>query len=211
MGRSISRQRVDDIDGSRPAQTVAFALDGQRFEIDLSDARAATLRGVFAPYIAAGRTAGRRRSAAHTQRSTTVVLVDSPTRRASARSSGAAATPADGLPSTQVLPTEQSTVAPAGAESLERRTRWTSATVEIEDRPLAVVVPLPCQPQVGIGGSDIAALRVRLATEVGELTRVLAVAVLAAATDRLIRAIVKPTDVPASRESSEFVSATLRT
>lgn len=210
MGRSISRQRVDDIDGSRPAQTVAFALDGQRFEIDLSDARAATLRGVFAPYIAAGRTAGRRRSAAHTERSTTVA-VDSPSRRASARSSAAAPTPADGPPSTQVLPTEQSTVAPAGAESLERRTRWTSATVEIEDRPLAVVVPLPCQPQVGIGGSDIAALRVRLATEVGELTRVLVVAVLAAATDRLIRAIVKPTDVPASRESSEFVSATLRT
>jgi hypothetical protein len=210
VGRSISRQRVDDIDGSRPAQTVAFALDGQRFEIDLSDARAATLRGAFAPYIAAGRTAGRRRSAAHTQRSTTVA-VDSPSRRASARSSAAAPTPADGPPSTQVLPTEQSTVAPAGAESLERRTRWTSATVEIEDRPLAVVVPLPCRPQVGIGGSDIAALRVRLATEVGELTRVLAVAVLAAATDRLIRAIVKPTNVPASRESSEFVSATLRT
>ncbi len=53
---------VDDIDGSAAAETVEFALDGVRFEIDLSSHNAAKLRATLEPWIAAARrTGGRRR------------------------------------------------------------------------------------------------------------------------------------------------------
>ena len=39
----------DDIDGSEPAQTVNFALDGKTYEIDLSEQHAAALRDALAP------------------------------------------------------------------------------------------------------------------------------------------------------------------
>jgi hypothetical protein len=45
----------DDIDGSEPAQTVHFALDGEAYEIDLSEEHAAALRDALAPWIAAAR------------------------------------------------------------------------------------------------------------------------------------------------------------
>ena len=45
----------DDIDGSEPAQTVYFALDGKTYEIDLSEQHAAALRDALAPWIAAAR------------------------------------------------------------------------------------------------------------------------------------------------------------
>jgi len=57
VGRRVSTQRVDDIDGSAASQTVAFSIDHQRLEIDLSDDNATALRAVFAPYVAAGREA----------------------------------------------------------------------------------------------------------------------------------------------------------
>ena len=45
----------DDIDGSEPAKTVQFSLDGKAYEIDLSEQNAATLRDALAPWIAAAR------------------------------------------------------------------------------------------------------------------------------------------------------------
>jgi hypothetical protein len=45
---------------SGPTRTVCFGLDGQDFEIDLSDETAAELREVFDRYITAGRRVGRR-------------------------------------------------------------------------------------------------------------------------------------------------------
>ncbi len=51
----------DDIDGSEPAQTVRFALDGEEYEIDLSEERAAQLRTSLEPWMAAGRRAARSR------------------------------------------------------------------------------------------------------------------------------------------------------
>lgn len=45
----------DDIDGSEPAQTVHFALDGTEYEVDLSGEHAAALRECLEPWIAAGR------------------------------------------------------------------------------------------------------------------------------------------------------------
>ncbi|MGC5345020.1 histone-like nucleoid-structuring protein Lsr2 [Streptomyces sp. DT24] len=45
----------DDIDGGAAAETVAFALDGKSYEIDLSPTNAKKLRKALAPYVAAGR------------------------------------------------------------------------------------------------------------------------------------------------------------
>jgi nucleoid-associated protein Lsr2 len=53
----------DDIDGGAAAETVAFALDGKSYEIDLNPSNAKKLRKALAPYMAAGRkqtTAGKR-------------------------------------------------------------------------------------------------------------------------------------------------------
>ncbi|AXB44796.1 histone-like nucleoid-structuring protein Lsr2 [Amycolatopsis albispora] len=53
---------VDDIDGSDATQTVPFTLDGAAYEIDLSDDNAARLRDEFAPFVAAGRRTGGRKT-----------------------------------------------------------------------------------------------------------------------------------------------------
>jgi hypothetical protein len=42
----------DDLDGGRADETVRFAMDGVEYEIDLSKANAAALRGVLTDYIA---------------------------------------------------------------------------------------------------------------------------------------------------------------
>jgi len=54
---------VDDLDGTVPAEeTVTFALDGTRYEIDLSAAHAATLREDLSTWVThARRTGGRTR------------------------------------------------------------------------------------------------------------------------------------------------------
>lgn len=43
---------IDDLDGSEGAETVTFGLDGTTYEIDLSEANAASLREALAPYLA---------------------------------------------------------------------------------------------------------------------------------------------------------------
>jgi hypothetical protein len=45
-----------EVEGS---ETIAFALDGSSYEIDVCDAHAAELRDSYAPYVGAGRRAGR--------------------------------------------------------------------------------------------------------------------------------------------------------
>ena len=40
-------------------ETIAFGLDGSSYEIDVCDDHAAELRDAFAPYVGAGRRAGR--------------------------------------------------------------------------------------------------------------------------------------------------------
>lgn len=54
---------VDDIDGSSPAETVRFGLDGVDYEIDLSEKNAAALRQALESYLAAARRTGGRRGA----------------------------------------------------------------------------------------------------------------------------------------------------
>ncbi len=55
---------VDDLDGTEAADTVAFALDGVSYEIDLSEENAEKLRDALAGYVASARRVdGARRSA----------------------------------------------------------------------------------------------------------------------------------------------------
>jgi Lsr2 len=53
---------LDDIDGTAAAETVTFAIDGSRFEIDLSEQNAATLRAVMSGWISKSRRSGHRRA-----------------------------------------------------------------------------------------------------------------------------------------------------
>src|SRR5664279_68941 len=52
-------QLVDDLTGDNAAETVSFALDGARYEIDLTEDNAARLRDTLAVYIASARRATR--------------------------------------------------------------------------------------------------------------------------------------------------------
>ncbi|TQM11671.1 Lsr2 protein [Pseudonocardia kunmingensis] len=64
MAQKVTVMLVDDLDGTRASDTVAFGLDGRSYEIDLSEANAAKLRDTMAVYAAAGRrTGGRARRA----------------------------------------------------------------------------------------------------------------------------------------------------
>jgi hypothetical protein len=57
MVRKVQVVLQDDIDGSEPARTVHFSLDGKAYEIDLTELNAAALSECMAPWIAAARPA----------------------------------------------------------------------------------------------------------------------------------------------------------
>lgn len=60
MAQQTILELVDDLDGGRADETVAFALDGVEFVIDLSAANAARLRDTLAEFVGhARRTGGR--------------------------------------------------------------------------------------------------------------------------------------------------------
>jgi len=60
MARTVHVHLTDDLDGSDADETVSFALDGQMYEIDLSQDNAAELRSALKGYVeAARRAAGR--------------------------------------------------------------------------------------------------------------------------------------------------------
>jgi len=52
-------QLIDDLDGVEAQETVAFSLDGTRYEIDLSERNANQLRDALSVYIANARRATR--------------------------------------------------------------------------------------------------------------------------------------------------------
>jgi hypothetical protein len=60
MAQETTVRFVDDLDGSEASGTFAFGLEGQNYEIDLSDANAAKLRDALAPFVGAGRKTGGR-------------------------------------------------------------------------------------------------------------------------------------------------------
>ena len=230
MGRRVSTQRVDDIDGSTASQTVAFTIDHQRFEIDLSDANAAALRAVFAPYVAAGREADARRNRARQNGSGNNGAPKSASKKSVSRKSVSrksthqrsvphniaaqqkmptAEMPAPEKPagaSTELqrfasssstarsggrsLPRTPSTASTASPIPEERTGAQTSPTRTSDDKPDAPVVPLHRRAIVATE-IDVAAQRRRLMTGIGELLRVLAVATVTRATNRVVTVVAK--------------------
>ncbi|MCZ0981794.1 Lsr2 family protein [Streptomyces diastatochromogenes] len=86
MAQKIQVLLIDDLEGGEADETVAFGLDGKPYEIDLTAANAAKLRGILEPYTEAGRkTSGRPKSATAKR---TKVAANSGTIRAWARSNG---------------------------------------------------------------------------------------------------------------------------
>jgi hypothetical protein len=89
---------VDDVSGENADETVAFALDGQPYEIDLSAENAARLRDSLAEFVASARKPGgtarsARRSASNGRRS------GSPDVRAWAKEQGFAVSERGRIPS----------------------------------------------------------------------------------------------------------------
>lgn len=65
MAQKVTVALIDDLDGDRAEETVAFGLDGKAYEIDLSTNNADKLRDALANFVsAARRPGGRRRSGA---------------------------------------------------------------------------------------------------------------------------------------------------
>jgi hypothetical protein len=59
MAQRVETTLIDDLDGSKASETVAFAVDGTSYEIDLSKSNAAAMRRTFGPYVEHARRAGR--------------------------------------------------------------------------------------------------------------------------------------------------------
>lgn len=55
MARKVEVTLVDDLDGGEAEETVAFGLDGTRYEIDLSSSNAEKLRDTLTKFIDAAR------------------------------------------------------------------------------------------------------------------------------------------------------------
>lgn len=58
MAQRVDVQLVDDLSGEVATETVAFGLDGNAWDIDLSEDNAAALRMILAEYVAVARKAG---------------------------------------------------------------------------------------------------------------------------------------------------------
>lgn len=60
MARRTKTVLIDDVDGEEAVESVSFALDGVRYEVDLGETNAAALRENFARWAQAGRRVGGR-------------------------------------------------------------------------------------------------------------------------------------------------------
>ena len=58
MAKTVIVKLTDDLDGGDADETVDFALDGKSYEIDVSAANAAKLRGALQPFIERARPHG---------------------------------------------------------------------------------------------------------------------------------------------------------
>jgi hypothetical protein len=63
MAKTVSVVVTDDLDGSPDAETVAFAFNGQSYEIDLGQKNLAKFEKSLQPFMAAGRRTSQRRTA----------------------------------------------------------------------------------------------------------------------------------------------------
>lgn len=55
MAQKVIVELVDDMSGERADETVRFGLDGDTYEIDLTENRAGILRDIIGDYVAKGR------------------------------------------------------------------------------------------------------------------------------------------------------------
>lgn len=55
MAQKVQILMIDDLDGGDAEETVTFALDGQKYEIDLSEKNANRLRSTLHTYMKSGR------------------------------------------------------------------------------------------------------------------------------------------------------------
>ena len=60
MAQRVEVVLVDDLDGGPADETIAFALDGVSYEIDLNETNATALRDALAVYVGHARKAGRK-------------------------------------------------------------------------------------------------------------------------------------------------------
>ncbi len=58
MAQEVIVKLLDDLDGTEAAETVMFGLDGESYEIDLSDKNAAALRKSLDRYLESARPGG---------------------------------------------------------------------------------------------------------------------------------------------------------
>ena len=65
MAKKVESYLVDDLDGSQPAATVSFGVNGTHYEIDLADHNASELLEKLDCYIKAGRRVAARRGTRH--------------------------------------------------------------------------------------------------------------------------------------------------
>jgi hypothetical protein len=64
VAQKVTVTLLDDLDGVKADETVAFGLDGTNYEIDLSTSNASKLRDVLGEYVAAARRGSRGRPVA---------------------------------------------------------------------------------------------------------------------------------------------------
>lgn len=62
MAQHVRIELVDDLDGSSAQETVAFAIDGVAYEIDLSEGNASKLRESLTPWTTHARRVGGRKT-----------------------------------------------------------------------------------------------------------------------------------------------------
>jgi hypothetical protein len=63
MAKTVNVVVTDDLDGSPDAETVAFAFNGQSYEIDLGQKNLAKFEKSLQPFMEAGRRTSQRRTA----------------------------------------------------------------------------------------------------------------------------------------------------
>jgi hypothetical protein len=88
MAKNVSVVITDDIDGSEGAQTVSFGFNGVNYEIDLAPKNRDKLEKVLAPFVEAGRRAGRASSRRPAARANGAARTDRGAVRAWAKAAG---------------------------------------------------------------------------------------------------------------------------
>lgn len=88
MAQTVKILLTDDLEGTEATETVAFALDGKDYEIDLTEEHASQMREALAPYRSAGRKVSRGSQRGRGTTTTSTKNSESPKIRAWAQDKG---------------------------------------------------------------------------------------------------------------------------